>query len=210
LWLHSFTVGVPLSFLDHHLRCGDSLFGEFVGPIERELREPYGLVFSQDVVRARQAAAGMARVEELADADIGEVRSSREAFAGVEETTAAMRALLDLTHTARWLIPADDAARFGRERLFGGNYGNPVEIASGELSPLSGRTGSGIWRGRKRIEAAEMQAAAAAFIADARALAAERRFFHWEPAFHGVWTEWESATPPGGFDAVIGNPPGIG
>ena len=28
LWLHTFTVGAPLSFLDHHLRCGDSLFGE--------------------------------------------------------------------------------------------------------------------------------------------------------------------------------------
>ena len=27
LWLHTFTVGAPLSFLDHHLRCGDSLFG---------------------------------------------------------------------------------------------------------------------------------------------------------------------------------------
>ena len=27
LWLHTFTVGAPLGFLDHHLRCGDSLFG---------------------------------------------------------------------------------------------------------------------------------------------------------------------------------------
>ena len=27
LWLHSFTVGAPLSFLDHHLRYGDSLVG---------------------------------------------------------------------------------------------------------------------------------------------------------------------------------------
>ena len=27
LWLHTFTVGAPLSFLDHHLRRGDSLFG---------------------------------------------------------------------------------------------------------------------------------------------------------------------------------------
>src|SRR3546814_838940 len=26
LWLHTFTVGAPLSFLDHHLRCGDSLY----------------------------------------------------------------------------------------------------------------------------------------------------------------------------------------
>jgi hypothetical protein len=30
LWLHTFTVGAPLSFLDHHLRCGNSLFGEHV------------------------------------------------------------------------------------------------------------------------------------------------------------------------------------
>ena len=30
LWLHTFTVGAPLSFLDHHLRCGDSLFGSWV------------------------------------------------------------------------------------------------------------------------------------------------------------------------------------
>ena len=27
LWLHTFTAGAPLSFLDHHLRCGNSLFG---------------------------------------------------------------------------------------------------------------------------------------------------------------------------------------
>src|SRR6266851_4656093 len=80
LWLHSFTVGAPMSFLDHHLRCGDSLFGEFVAPVERELHQRYGLVVSPDVAQARQAAAGMARVEELADADIGEVRSSREGF----------------------------------------------------------------------------------------------------------------------------------
>jgi hypothetical protein len=132
LWLHSFTVGAPLSFLDHHLRCGDSLFGEFLGPVERELHDSYGLVVSPDVAQARQAAAGMARVEELADADIGEVRSSREGFAGVEETTAALRAFLDLAHADRWLTPDDDAAELGREMLFGGNYGNPVRVAGGE------------------------------------------------------------------------------
>ena len=32
LWLHSFTVGAPLSFLDHHLRCGDSILGAWVRP----------------------------------------------------------------------------------------------------------------------------------------------------------------------------------
>ena len=56
LWLHSFTVGAPMSFLDHHLRCGDSLFGEFVAPVERQLRERYGLAVNRDVERARSAA----------------------------------------------------------------------------------------------------------------------------------------------------------
>ena len=46
LWLHSFTVGAPLSFLDHHLRCGDSLVGLTVveattgtEPFERAVRQ---------------------------------------------------------------------------------------------------------------------------------------------------------------------------
>ena len=37
LWLHSFTVGAPLSFLDHHLRCGDSLVGLRVSEAVKDL-----------------------------------------------------------------------------------------------------------------------------------------------------------------------------
>ena len=207
LWLHSFTVGAPMSFLDHHLRCGDSLFGEFVAPVERELHERYGLIVTGDVAQTRQAAAGMARVEESADADIGEVKSSAEFFAGVEENTAELRAFLDLAHAARWLRPADAAAELAREMLFGGNYGPPVKIANGAPLATPRESGAVLRRRGSTFDPASVQEAAAAFVADARALAAERRFLHWEPAFPGVWTDWESASPPGGFDAVIGNPP---
>lgn len=41
----------------------------------------------------------------------------------------------------------------------------------------------------------------------AGALAEQEHFFHWEVAFPGVWGDWETAEPTGGFDAVIGNPP---
>ena len=37
LWLHSFTVGAPLSFLDHHLRWGNSLIGADVRTVERAM-----------------------------------------------------------------------------------------------------------------------------------------------------------------------------
>lgn len=47
LWLHTFTVGAPLSFLDHHLRCGDSLFGEWVQPVEEELSKRHGMLINR-------------------------------------------------------------------------------------------------------------------------------------------------------------------
>ncbi len=123
LWLHSFTVGAPLSFLDHHLRVGDSLFGEFVFPVEGDLAVRFGLAMSQSVVRARQSAAGMAEIEARPDADIGEVHASKEAFRGVEEATAALRAVLDLYHAARWLAAEDAIETAARAALFGGNLG---------------------------------------------------------------------------------------
>ena len=39
LWLDCFTVGAPLSFLDHHLKCGNSLIGTTVQEVESELAE---------------------------------------------------------------------------------------------------------------------------------------------------------------------------
>ncbi len=120
-----------------------------------------------------------------------------------------MRAFLDLTHAARWLLPDSDAAALGRGILFGGAYGNPVLIASGH--PLAtGARGRRQLRRRSRTGASirpRSQNAAAVFVDTARALAAERRFLHWEAAFPGVWSNWASAEPTGGFDAVIGNPP---
>ncbi len=38
LWLHSFTVGAPLSFLDHHLRWGNSLIGSDVRTVEAAMQ----------------------------------------------------------------------------------------------------------------------------------------------------------------------------
>ena len=41
----------------------------------------------------------------------------------------------------------------------------------------------------------------------ARTLMAAEHFFHWQVAFPGLWDDWQAKDNPGGFDAVIGNPP---
>ncbi|MYB76651.1 MAG: restriction endonuclease [Chloroflexi bacterium] len=103
LWLHSFTVGAPLSFLDHHLRCGDSLLGLRVSEAVGELRQRGGFFVQSAVSGAEAATEGMKNIELLSDADVSEVRKSASLFVEVEETTADLRGLLDVLCGLRWL-----------------------------------------------------------------------------------------------------------
>ena len=68
LWLHTFTTGAPLSFLDHHLKCGDSLFGEKVGRVLDELSRRGAFLISDAVRRAEAEVADMETVENYTDA----------------------------------------------------------------------------------------------------------------------------------------------
>ena len=76
LWLHSFTVGAPLSFLDHHLRHGDSLVGLRVPEATAELNRLGGLFASSAIAGAEAATAGDA-------AHRGDVGRRRRRGAGV-------------------------------------------------------------------------------------------------------------------------------
>jgi hypothetical protein len=208
LWLHSFTVGAPLSFLDHHLRCGDSLMGESVGTVRAELAERYRLALPVgDVLGATQ---GMARIEALLDTDLAEAKASHDLFAEVEAMTAPLRAFLDLFLAQRWLPPAGKAEQVGVAAFFGGSYGDPRAIASGAAPrappPEDARLEAKL-RAEKKVPQRDAFDAFTAWLARARALAATLRPLHWQPAFPGMWREWAGADPPGGFDAVIGNPP---
>ena len=103
LWLHSFTVGAPLSFLDHHLRCGDSLVGMRVAEAVRDLNRLGGLFAQSAIQGAETATEGMQLIEEMSDSDVAEVQESAELFSGVERTTADLRGLLDILCGWRWL-----------------------------------------------------------------------------------------------------------
>lgn len=76
LWLHTFTVGAPLSFLDHHLRCGDSLYGlwvkggfEMAAQIEnggsKKAKHGPTLFLHEPMDRALRAASSMQIIEGL-------------------------------------------------------------------------------------------------------------------------------------------------
>ena len=193
LWLHTFTVGAPLSFLDHHLRCGDSLFGSRVrAGIDKAAEYGTPLLLHDPIQRARSAAQGMAAIEALTDAEIAEAHRSAAAFAEVEERTALLDGILTLVHAVDWLDARDREDETALKAFFDGQFGDPIDIARGAREPETGRAEGEHFAG---------------ILARARTLAGEERFFNWQVAFPGVWSRWESARPQGGFDAVIGNPP---
>lgn len=191
LWLHTFTVGAPLSFLDHHIRWGDSLFGQWVGKTIAELSgKSGGLLFIQNEIgKARASAQAMEAVEVLSDADMSEVQQSMANFEIVKELTAPLDAFLRLYLAFKWVIGKDKLKKtyFNNFRL--GTYGNVLEIATGKAEPQNATP------------------LALELFAEARKVAKEEGFVNWEVAFPGIWTQWQNPTPIGGFQLVVGNPP---
>ena len=202
LWLHSFTVGAPLSFLDHHLRCGDSLVGLRVPEATAELNRLGGLFASSAIAGAEAATSGMQRIEEMSDADVAEVRESAELFRGVEDRTADLRGLLDFLCGLRWLTSGmRGKARTALETPLVDTLGRRPNEAYSLLARGSGAVGDeetggdASWSEFKELWS------------DARDIADREGFLHWEAAFPGVWHRWQELQPSGGFDAIIGNPP---
>ena len=203
LWLHSFTVGAPLSFLDHHLRCGDSLIGLRVRDAIRDLDRLGGLFATSAIAGAEVAAEGMERIEEMSDADVVEVHESASVFRGVEETTADLRGLLDCLCGLQWMT----AGMKSRARA---EFETPLAAALSRMPTDAYRI---LAYGPDSVSdgAADVDSDHWATLRErwqeARALARREEFLHWEAAFPGVWRHWQNRRPEGGFDAVIGNPP---
>ena len=182
LWLHTFTVGAPLGFLDHHLRCGDSLFGCWVRQGIDRAEEGGRLFLHEPLSLAMQATRSMQVVEMLSDAEIDEAHHSAGVFAGVRRKTAPLDAFLSLVHAFEWLNASDEDDEAALQSFFTGAFGDPVDIAMG-AAPMADKAA-----GSERF--AILLERVRELIMCGRELAAEERFLNWQVAFPGVWSDW--------------------
>ena len=202
LWLHSFTVGAPLSFLDHHLRRGDSLVGMRVLEATGELNRLGGLFAQSAIAGAEAATASMQRIEEMSDADVvggagvrlplpggrgddgGPARS-----AGLPVRPALAHRRMKTRERKSFEAPLSDTLGRHPDDAYGLLATGPAAVSDGGApGGASNSEFERIW-------------------SDATSIADQEGFLHWEVAFPGVWHRWQDAQPAGGFDAVIGNPP---
>ncbi|MDR3087523.1 MAG: hypothetical protein LBU45_06185, partial [Azoarcus sp.] len=207
LWLHTFTVGAPLSFLDHHLRCGDSLHGEKLEQVGRELQAAGGGLFQEsEMSRLEIAARSLIAVGALTDVDIAEAELSKQLNEEATEQLAPIVGLLDFWRALRWLIPGWPAVN-GKKNGNGNGKSkatdDPDKLALAEL--LSGRYNliSVVSEGKVDGKGKDVPAAND-LLARAKTLSQRENFFHWQTFFPDVFS---SNSGRGGFDIVIGNPP---
>ncbi|OYX69006.1 MAG: restriction endonuclease [Caulobacter sp. 32-67-35] len=195
LWLHTFTVGAPLSFIDHHLHAGDSLFGLWVrDAIDKAGKLGGELLWNEALANAQRQALAMKTIEMATDAEIAEAHRSAEMWTDVEFQVGPLDSFVSFMHALDWLNL--DKTQKSLVRLWlDGQFGEPLSIARGKATPTRGRTKAGEVEGFTDLWQR------------ARALTAEERFLNWQISFPGVWDDWAGKSRVGGFDAVVGNPP---
>ena len=103
LWLNSFTLGAPLSFLDHHLRPGNALAGTTVVEVKDGLRQQD--LFARDQFADLALATNlMQQVADLSDVTAQQVDASRDHFRKAAQELRPYKRILDL-YTTRHFGP---------------------------------------------------------------------------------------------------------
>ncbi|HOY63543.1 MAG TPA: hypothetical protein PK745_10235, partial [bacterium] len=205
LWLDCFTLGAPLSFLDHHLKCGNSLIGAKVD----EVREAIGETGNQALQlglwdsrfsRLMGATEIMRRIGELSDTTSAQVKESRAKYIDASDKIAPLKRIFDV-YTSRWFVnsdaPKNKKKKAGPDAAL--NFLRSSDIYNWAEAPAA------------RMELEESYRATAEAATQA---SGGKHFFHWELEFPEVFFEPRKGTahviekkPNSGFDAVIGNPP---
>jgi hypothetical protein len=198
LWMEALDPGRPLSFLDAHVKCGNSLLGttaqlmargipdDAFKPLEgddkdvaRELRkqnklEREGQLTLEDVISdfAGDLGPKVAALESMDDATPGGLHAKERIFRELLDSEAYERAKL-----------ASDAwcTAFVQRKTTG-----TPRITTGVIRRILG----------------EMGTVPIDLVEEIRTLAAVYAFFHWEVEYPAVFRR-----PAGAFDVVLGNPP---
>ena len=189
LWLSTVAKNKPLSFLDHHLRCGNSLLGARLEDLERlPMKKEKKTVPSEQLALFDKEAfskdiglsvGDVALIETLPSDTINDIKEKDRIFKElVESRRLRYRKLADL-----WV-----SYYFGNE-MDEKLYNNLVQVIQGKESQLP-------------------PPQAQQYLDKAESLAKQKHFFHWELEFPEVFFDRNGQRLQNpGFDAAVGNPP---
>lgn len=187
LWLESYAEGLPLTFLDHRLVCGDSLTGPFVSHLSTYPRsgEPIDQLFARNLKERLEATLTEAlqhiiALEATVGTDVADTEQKRVAKRRLDESLAPLRTL-----AAAW----SGLVQRGPSKTDGADDEAYAALADA------------VAHGR------DLSAAAANRPVLADAIRIGRDAVAYDLTFPEVFFPAGKVEPRGGFDAVVGNPP---
>jgi len=223
LWLATFSRDRPFSFLDHRLKCGNSLLG--VGLPEADIstipNEVWAPIPEDSAEWKREKKTVKDRNAKYFKKTQDGFQSDMFSFAGLlRQESRRTRSLLAKNLEKLAFSGEEKADYFSKEREYEQSYLSNEEYRREKarldlwlsqwflseedgLSPLDNNGLQALYKDLTRTPMAEDphgEEQKEAYLYQARQAARENRFFHWELEFPEVFEK-------GGFDAVIGNPP---
>jgi hypothetical protein len=188
LWIASASAGKPLTFLDHHLKVGNSLYG---APLKRLGSLPTAKAQKDDplfrLVREQVVEGTLKEIGAITNVDsdsIEVVKRKGEANETARNLLERLRAVADV-----WLASLFDLSAESGEQLSETHYARLLEDITTNYAAESWGT----------------RVAASPTLRAARRIADREQFFHWELEFPDSVVDGESR-----FDAVTANPPYVG
>jgi len=206
LWLNTVAKDRPLSFLDHHLRTGNTLVGARISELrhsptnassskrtaasrktQRAITAGQLTFFSDDLFQQQigKAVDSMARIESNPALTVADVKEQEKVYAALRR---------DLIGKYGTLADLETSTQFGLTIERPTLWPALTDYAAGR-SPIG--------------PPPKLRAELDRILSESHAIADERRFFYWDLEFPEVFFN-QSGKPKGeggGFDAIIGNPP---
>ncbi len=193
LWLVTISKDKPLSFLDHRLKCGNSLLGTDLASLkyypDRRRRKPKrnGPALPDFISRIfiERLIGKVNELEAVRDDRIEDVKRKERIFSEfvLLAEYAKTKAIADV-----WT-----SVHFGNE-VAATETRKPKDVYYDLIYTLDYPSD---WESRTKTQ----------WFRQAIQIAGEKKFFHWELEFPDVFLSSERTQSETGFDAVVGNPP---
>ncbi|MBI3909969.1 MAG: N-6 DNA methylase, partial [Armatimonadetes bacterium] len=208
LWLEGHNAGLPLSFLDHHVKWGDSLVGVFDLKVLAE-----GIPDEAYNRSDREEKAAAAHYKKR-NREERKGQQRLDSYAAVSETPAGLAGDFQALATLAERTPADVQAKqelYESLRSRGSTWWTlrvacdlwTAAFFTGLRLPKDGGADMAPTTDTVRQYVAHPGAGYGPLVGEAVALSERHAFFHWPLEFPEVFAA-------GGFDVVLGNPPFMG
>jgi hypothetical protein len=199
LWINSCVEDMPLNFLDHHIKCGNSLIGSTLELLEKGIpTEAFSPLEgdNKEVVKKLKFQNSMQQKDKLL-AEFESIDETRKAESYASLSDIAEKTTADVDTKKHMYLSLLESPAFKNAKKAADSWASAFFWTFNKDSPQPPTNGT--LRTIKTIGNTTIDKKTLAMIGT---LSNQYRFFHWQLEFPDVFL-----TDSKGFDCVIGNPP---